>query len=414
MAFIHPFEGHLVAPEWAGAVVAPLYDSLTAEERRRYADRHPENYLNAMRTADEYASSDAPDLSALLKRNARFVRRYIEAGRFVARTSCVFVYRLAVGGHVQRGVVAEMSIGAYLDGRIKRHEFTRVVREDALAQYIDQVRAASVPVSLGYRADPRIGALMDMATQDAPAISLVTEDGVEHDIWAVGGANADALVGAFESVPSVYLTDGHHRCAATARFSTAGADARLLVVLFPDEELRILPYHRVVRDLGGHTTESFLARLAERFEVESLASGDTGAAQPRARGEFTVHVDGRWHRFRRAGNEAPPPEPADAIDAAILQAQVIGPLIGISDPRHDERLGYIAGTEAGAGTEGLDALERACREGWRAAFALHPTSMAELVAVADAGQVMPPKSTWFDPKPRAGFFMHDPLRLCAG
>jgi len=412
VAFIHPFEGHLVAPEWAGAVVAPLYDSLTPEERRRYADRHPENYLNAMRTADEYTSSDAPDLSALLKRNARFVRRYIEAGRFVARTPCVFVYRLAVGGHVQRGVVAEMSISAYLDGRIKRHEFTRVAREDALAQYIDQVRAASVPVSLGYRADARIGALMDIATQGSPAISLATEDGVEHDIWVVEDADADALLAAFESVPSVYLTDGHHRCAATARFSTPGADARLLVVLFPDEELRILPYHRVVRDLGGHTAESFLARLAERFEVEPRADGDPDAAPPRARGEFTVHVDGRWHRFRLAADEAPPPEPAAAIDAAILQARVIGPLLGISDPRNDERLGYIASAGAGAGTEELGALERACREGWHAAFALHPTSMAELVAVADAGQVMPPKSTWFDPKPRAGFFMHDPLRLC--
>ena len=406
MAFIHLFEGHLVAPEWAGAVVAPLYDSLTPEERRQYADRHPENYLNAMRTSDEYASIDAPDLSALLKRNARFVRRYIEAGRFVAQPSCVFVYRLAGGGHVQRGVVAEMSFNAYLDGRIKRHEFTRVAREDALAQYIDQVRTASVPVSLGYRADERIEALLDSATRGTPAISLTTEDGVEHDIWVVGDADAGAFVDAFESIPSAYLTDGHHRCAATARFSTAGAEARLLVVLFPDEELRILPYHRVVRDLGGQTAESFLARLSERFEVEPLPDGDTNAAQPRSRGEFAVHVDGRWYRFRLAGDEARPPEPAGAIDAAILQARVIGPLLGISDPRNDERLGYVAGTD------GLDSLERACREGWRAAFALHPTSMAELVAVADAGQVMPPKSTWFDPKPRAGFFMHDPLRLC--
>ena len=407
MAFIHPFEGHLVAPEWAGAVVAPPYDSLSPEERRHYADRHPENYLNAMRSIDEYASGEAPGLPALLKRNARFVRRYVEAGRFVAQPPCVLVYRLASHGHVQRGVVAEMSIRAYLDGRIRRHEFTRVAREDALAEYIDHVRTASSPVSLGYRADERIGERIDAATRGRPpSLSLTTEDGVEHEIWVVGDADADSLVDAFESVPTAYLTDGHHRCAATARFSTTGADARLLVVLFPDDELRILPYHRVVRDLGRHTTESFLARLSERFEVEPLPDGDAGAAPPRARGEFAVHVDGRWYRFRPAGSETRPPDPADAIDAAILQARVIGPLIGISDPRNDERLGYVAG----AG--GLAPLERACGEGWRAAFALHPTSMAELVAVADAGQVMPPKSTWFDPKPRSGFFMHDPLRLC--
>ena len=406
MAFIHPFEGHVVAPEWARAVVAPAYDSLTPEERRQYADRHPENYLNAMRSADEYASSEAPALSAILKRNARFVRRYVEAGRFVAQPPCLIVYRLASDGHVQRGVVAEMSIGAYLDGRIRRHEFTRVAREDALARYIDHVRTASSPVALAYRADEGIRERIDTATGAKPAVSLTTDDGVEHDIWVVSETDARALVDAFESVSSAYLTDGHHRCAATARFSTAGADARLLVVLFPHDELRILPYHRVVRDLGGHTTESFLARLSESFEVESLPGDDTGAAQPRTRGEFAVHVDGRWHRFRLTGNEARPPEPADSIDAAILQARVIGPLIGIPDPRNDERLGYMAG----AG--GLDPLERACREDWRAAFALHPTSMAELVAVADAGQVMPPKSTWFDPKPRSGFFMHDPLRLC--
>ena len=406
MAFIHPFEGYLVAPEWAGAVVAPPYDSLTPEERRRYADRHPENYLNVMRSAGEYASTDAPDLSALLERNARFVRRYVEAGRFVAQPPCLFVYRLASHGHVQRGVVAEMSIAAYLDGRIKRHEFTRVAREDALARYIDRVRTASSPVALAYRADKGIRERIDIATGARPAVSLTTDDGVEHDIWVVGGTDARALADAFESVPSAYLTDGHHRCAATARFSTAGADARLLVVLFPHDELRILPYHRVVRDLGGHTTESFLTRLSESFEVEPLPGDDTDAAQPRTRGEFAVHVDGRWYRFRLSGDEARPPEPADSIDAAILQARVIGPLIGIPDPRNDERLGYVAG----AG--GLDPLERACREGWRAAFALHPTSMAELVAVADAEQVMPPKSTWFDPKPRSGFFMHDPLRLC--
>ena len=407
MAFIHPFEGYLVAAGWAGAVVAPPYDSLTPEERRRHADTHPENYLNAMRSVEEYASDDAPDLPALLKRNARFVRRYLEAGRFVAQPPCVLVYRLASHGHVQRGVVAEMSIDAYLDGRIRRHEFTRVAREDALAAYIDRVRAASSPVSLAYRADDGIRERLDTVTATArPAISHVTEDGVEHDIRVLDGAQARSLIAAFDSVSTAYLTDGHHRCAATARFSTAGADARLLVVLFPDDELRILPYHRVVRDLGGHSTDAFLAGLAERFVVEPLPDRDPEAARPRARGEFALHVDGRWFRFRLPDEQARPPGPADAIDAAILQAQVIGPLVGVTDPRDDDRLGYVAGAQ------GLDSLERACREGWQAAFALHPTSMDELVAVADAGAVMPPKSTWFDPKPRSGFFFHDPLRLC--
>ena len=406
MAFIHPFEGYLVAAEWAGAVVAPLYDSLTPEERRRHADRHPENYLNAMRSVEEHASDQAPGAPVLLERNARFVRRYVEAGRFVAQAPCVFVYRLASDDHVQRGVVAEMPIDAYLDGRIRRHEFTRVAREDALARYIDHVRTASSPVSLAYRADDGIRSRLDTATQARPAVSHVTEDGVEHDIWVVEGADAHSLISAFDSVSTAYLTDGHHRCAATARFSTAGADVRLLVVLFPDDELRILPYHRVVRDLGRHSTESFLAVLSERFIVEPLPDGDIDTARPRARGEFAVRLDGRWLRFRLPDDQARPPGPADAIDAAILQARVIGPLLGVADPRDDERLGYVAGAD------GLEPLERACREGWRAGFALYPTSMEELVAVADAGQVMPPKSTWFDPKPRSGFFFHDPLRLC--
>ena len=406
MAFIHPFEGYLVTAQWAGAVVAPPYDSLTPAERRRHADSHPENYLNAMRSVEEYASDEAPGLSGLLKRNARFVRRYVEAGRFVSQPPCVFVYRLASQGHVQRGVVAEMPIATYLDGRIRRHEFTRVAREDALAEYIDHVRTASSPVSLAYRANDGIRQRLDAATQAPPAVSHTTEDGVDHDIWVIGGTDAHSLIGAFGPVSRAYITDGHHRCAATARFSTAGADARLLVVLFPDDELRILPYHRVVRDLGGHSTESFLARLSESFIVEPLPAGDPGDARPRARGEFAVHVDGQWFRFRLPDDQARPPGPADAIDAAILQARVIGPLLGITDPRDDERLGFAAG----AG--GLDQLERACREGWHAAFALYPTSMDELVAVADTGAVMPPKSTWFDPKPRSGFFFHDPLRLC--
>ena len=406
MAFIHPFEGSLVAAEWAGAVVAPPYDSLTPEERHRHADNHPENYLNAMRSVEGYPPEEAPSLSAVLRRNARFVRRYLESGRFVAQPPCVFVYRLASQGHVQRGVVAEMPIEAYLDGRIRRHEFTRVAREDALAQYIDHVRTASSPVSLAYRADDGIRNRLDAATRARPAVSHTTEDGVEHDIWVLDGTEARALLSAFEVVSTAYLTDGHHRCAATARFSTAGADARLLVVLFPDDELRILPYHRVVRDLGGHSTDSFLSRLCESFTVEPLADGGSDAARPRVRGEFAVHVDGRWLRFRLPDGESRPPDPADAIDAAILQARVMGPILGIADPRDDDRLGYVSGAD------GLDQLERACREGWRVAFALYPTSMDELVAVADAGRVMPPKSTWFDPKPRSGFFIHDPLRLC--
>ena len=406
MAFIHPFEGYLVAAEWVGAVVAPPFDSLTPEQRRRYADFHPESYLNAMRSVEEYASSHSPGLPALHEENVRFLRRCVDTGRFIAQPPSVLVYRLACRGHVQRGVVAEMPIGAYLDGRIKRHEFTRVAREDALAEYIDRVRTASSPVSLAYRANDEIRNRLDAATRTPSAVSHTTEDGVEHDIWVLDGADADSLIAAFDPASIAYITDGHHRCAATARFSTAGADARLLVALFPDDELRILPYHRVVRDLGQHSTESFLARLAEEFIVEPLPPGDPEAARPRAPGEFAVHVDSRWIRFRLARNQPPPPDPAVAIDAAILQARILEPVLGITDPRDDERLGYVAGAD------GLEQLERACRDGWRAAFALYPTSMDELRAVADAGSVMPPKSTWFDPKPRSGFFFHNPLRQC--
>ena len=190
MAFIHPFEGYLVAPDRAGAVVAPPYDSLSADERRRHADTHPESYLNAMRSLEEYASVGAPSLSTLLDGNARFLRRCIDEGRFVAQSACVFVYRLACSGHVQRGVVAEMSIGAYLDGRIKRHEFTRVAREDALAEYIDHVRAASSPVCLAYRADDGIRTRLDLATRAPSDISYTSTDGVVHDIWMLGGADA--------------------------------------------------------------------------------------------------------------------------------------------------------------------------------------------------------------------------------
>ena len=421
MSFIHPFEGYLVAAERAGAVVAPSYDALTAEERRRYADAHPENYMNAMRSVEEYASDPAPGREALFERNTHFLRRCIDEGVFVAQPPCILVYRLSCRGHVQRGVVAEMPIGAYLGGRIKPHELTHAAREDALAAYIEHVRAASSPVCLAYRADAGIRARMDAATCSRPAVSHTSGDGVEHDVWVLHGMEADAFVAAFDRVSGAYLTDGHHRCAATARFSSDGADARLLVALFPDDELRILPYHRVVRDLGPHSFESFLARLAGEFIVEPVeppaggGSKTEGAraeraesAQPRARGEFAVHLDGRWLRFRLPGGEAPPGNPADAVDAAILQARVLGPMLGITDPRNDDRL------ECVAGSGGLDELEHACRDGrWRAAFALHPTSMDELVAVADAGATMPPKSTWFDPKPRSGLFLHDPLRLCA-
>ncbi|MBF2758975.1 MAG: DUF1015 domain-containing protein [Ectothiorhodospiraceae bacterium AqS1] len=452
MSFIRPFEGYLVAPARAAEIVAPPSDTMTPLERRRCADANPRSYLNAMRDAFDAdvesetaaaSDSDAGERAAILEGNRCFVQGCIERRDFLAQPPSLFVYRLRRGDHSQHGVVAEIALESLRQGRIKRHEHTRLSREAALAAYIERVRFASSPVCLAFPSKndhgAAIRAMIEARTRQEPLISHSDPEGVSHTIWRIEGRPAQDLIRAFERIPELYITDGHHRCAALERAageSRGSNEARLLAALFPAEEMRILPYHRLLRDLGPHfdsRPDELLRQLAwlganSGEDTDDIAAPDEATprplsarqAHPKKPGEYALFLDGHWYRLsfppspdRAAASSAgieKGEDPARMLDASILQREILGPIFGIEDPRSDPRLGYIAAKALEEEGEGMAHLADACRSGWRAAIALHAVAMGDLIRVADAGAVMPPKSTWFDPKPRSGFFLHRPLR----
>ena len=408
MPALRPFSAWLVDPAFAAEVVAPAYDSLTPQERYAFAEAHPRSYLNAMRSLEEFPAERRPTLDSLLAANAESLERFLAAGCFRHREEPgLYLYRMETGEKAQTGVVGEVSVEEYRGGLLKKHENTRSDREDRLARYLYRVGVASSPVSLAYRQDDAIDDLVAAEAERPPALAYDAEDGVRHSIWRIEDEDCNArLAEAFAAIPCAYLTDGHHRCAATARYAArreeenpahTGEEAYnfILAALFPHDQLHIHPFNRCVRDLDGTRPEAFLESLRDVFDVTPIESRALRSDEP---GCLSMRLDeGSYHLRARA--EIVPDDPAGALDVNILQERILRPLLGIEDPRSDPRLDYRPGV--------FDAqsLERLREEGWRLAFATCPPSIEALMAVADAGATMPPKSTFFVPKLRSGIFV---------
>ena len=412
MPAVRPFDGYFVDPAWANEVVSPAYDSLTPAERHQFALANPRNYLNAMRSLEEFPEDACPELCELLASNATTLKRFIDDGAFVHQPRrCLYFYRMEFDRAVQTGVVGEVSIREYDEGELKIHEHTRSDREDRLVRYLEVVGAASSPVCLAYRQSDAIDAIVDELAAAPPALELGADDGVLHTVWRIDDEEGiAALVDLFAAVPSAYLTDGHHRSAAASRYAaqrragnpdhSAGESyERLLVALFPHDQLHIHPYNRCVKDLDGHSAEAFLDELAKRFHVEALPSEHRAVVEPGERGQFGMRLDEAWYRLTVRAGLIPAEDPAASLDVNILQGLLLEPALGITDPRSDPRLDYVPGNLEPA------TLERLRGTGWRLAFASYPASIEELMAVVDAGEVMPPKSTFFAPKLRSGIFL---------
>ncbi len=408
MPALRPFAAWLVDPAFAADVVAPAYDSLTPNERYEYAQAHPRSYLNAMRALEEFPPERRPSLDALLAANGQSLERFLGDGFFRYHgESCFYLYRMEMDGDVQTGVVGEVSVDEYRGGLLKKHENTRSDREDRLAHYLYRVGAASSPVSLAYRQNDAIDVLVEAETERPPALVYDADDGVRHSVWRIDGPRRNArLAQAFADIPCAYLTDGHHRCAATARYAAwreeenpkhSGEEAynHILAALFPHDQLRIHPFNRCVRDLDGARPEDFLKSLGDAFDVTPIADGALRCDEP---GGFAMRLDERSYRLR-ARPGIVPDDPAGSLDVNILQERILRPLLGIEDPRAEPRLDYRPGDFDAA------SLARLREEGWRLAFATCPPSIEALMAVADAGETMPPKSTFFVPKLRSGIFV---------
>jgi uncharacterized protein (DUF1015 family) len=395
MTLIRPFRGLRPRPDTAADVAAPPYDVLSSDEARQRAAGHPRSFLHVSKAEIDLPPDTDPYDPAVYRTAADNLRRLVDDGVLQRDpTPCYYAYRLSTGSTVKTGLVVAASVNAYVEQRIRRHEFTRPDKETDRVRQIEALSAQTGPVMLAYPGAAEVDDLLARAASGAPD-SDVMLDGVRHQVWPVAMPDTvDRLTRLFDAMPALYIADGHHRSAAAARVAESrrehGTDAwqGFLAVAFPHHAMRIMDYNRVVADLAGMDAEGFLSRLRERLAVTPV---DT-PVRPRRRGEFGVYLPGRWYRVVVPAETIPTDDPIARLDVSLLSDLVLAPILGIHDLRRDKRIDFVGGIR------GLPELERRVAGGMAAAFALHPTSMEDLMAVADRGDVMPPKSTWFEPK----------------
>lgn len=410
MHLIRPFAGLRPAPNRAADVTAPPYDVLSTEEARVRAAGKPWSFLHISKPEIDLPEGTDPYAPEVYAKAAENLKKQIDAGILTRDAApCYYAYRLVMGGHSQTGLVAAASVAEYDVNRIRKHEFTRPDKEDDRVRQIDALNAQTGPVLLAYPAAPEVDAILAEATAGAPDADVTADDGIRHTIWVIRDATAiEKLTRAFDAMPAIYIADGHHRSAAASRVAAARQAANpahtgeesynyFLSVIFPHHEMKIMDYNRVIKDLNGLSAEDFLARIGQDFAVEKSPA----QVKPGKPGEFGMYLGGRWYRLAIRPELIPLNDPVARLDVSLLQNNLIAPVLGIQDPRRDKRIDFVGGIR------GLGELEKRVDSGEMAvAFALFPTRMEDLMAVADAGEVMPPKSTWFEPKLADGLVSH--------
>jgi uncharacterized protein (DUF1015 family) len=408
MNLIQPFAALRPAPGRASDVVAPPYDVLSTEEARLRAQGRPWSFLHISKPEIDLPPGTDPYAPEVYAKAADNLRRMIAAGVLVRDPApCYYAYRIVMGQHEQTGLVAAASVADYDTNRIRKHEYTRPDKEDDRVRQIDALDAQTGPVLLAYPAAPEVDAILAAAVADE-AEADAELDGVRHTLWAIRDAATLArLTAAFNAMKALYIADGHHRSASASRIAAARRSANpehrgdepynfFLSVIFPAHQMRIMDYNRVVTDLNGLSAAGFLERIGEAFSVEAAP----GAVSPERPGTFGLYLDGRWYRLA-IRPDLIPADPVGRLDVSLLQNNLIAPVLGIADPRRDKRIDFVGGIR------GLTELEMRVNSGEMAlALSLHPTRMEDLIAVADANEVMPPKSTWFEPKLADGLASH--------
>lgn len=402
MPEVKPFAALRPRPELADRICELPYDVLSSEEARQQAQANPLSFFHVSKPEIDLPPGTEFDAPAVYEQGRRSFTRLITEGALVPdRHPCFYLYRQIMGRHSQIGIVGVASCADYRAGAIKKHELTRVDKENDRVRHIDALNAQTGPAFLVYRADPELAQLVARRTLAAPAIDFTAPDGIRHSAWVVDTAvDMSAIESAFAGMSSLYIADGHHRTAAASRVDQArrgqGGSSHFLAVLFPHDQLQILPYHRVLKDLPRTADVPLLERLAQVLEP---APGPTD--QPAAKHEVSLYFQGRWERLRFRANLTQAADPVEQLDVSLLQRQVLEPVFGITDPRTSDRIDFVGGIR---GTAELERLVDTGRAG--CAFALAPTSIEDLIAIADRGGIMPPKSTWFEPKLRDALFCH--------
>ncbi len=400
MPLITPFAGLRPKQEFAKDVVAPPYDVLNTEEARERVIGRPRSFLHISKPEIDLPVGTDPFDAAVYAKGAENLNNLVAEGVLFRDSSpCYYVYKLVMGDHQQYGLVAAASVADYDTNRIRKHEFTRPEKEDDRVRQIDALNAQTGPVFLTYRHNKVIDDIVSEVCKTTPEYDLTADDGVQHTIWVVNDSSLiKTITTTFDAMDCLYIADGHHRSAAASRVaaqrkSNNGSDDAtydyFLSVIFPDNQMQILDYNRVISDLNGLDTTTFLDKVSENFEVKASDS----AFKPAAAKTFGMYLAGRWYQLTLKDALYPTDDPVARLDVSLLQNHLITPVLGIDDPRRDKRIDFVGGIR------GLKELEKRVDSGEMAvAFALYPTSLDALMAVADADEVMPPKSTWFEPK----------------
>lgn len=409
MAKIRPFAAYRPAPGLESRIAALPYDVYNRKEACRAVSENPDSFLAIDRAETGFDDSVDTYAPEVYRRAASLLEAWIAEGRFVQDSApCYYLYEQIWKGRSQTGIVACASIDDYLENIVKKHENTRADKEQDRIRHVDACNMQTGPIFLTYRGDRTLREITEEVKGGPPACDFTSEDGIVHRVWVIEDRETVRTVyEAFARIPAVYIADGHHRCASAVKVGLKRREEfpeytgeeefnYFLAVLFPDEELRILDYNRVVKDLNGHSVEEFLEKVSEHFMIEK-AGGQ--AFSPEKKGVFGMYLEDSWYRLT-AREEIRSEDPVKGLDVSLLQDYLLEPVLGIRDPRTDERIDFVGGIR------GLSELERRVHTDCRVAFALHPTSMAELERVADEGRLMPPKSTWFEPKLRSGLFLH--------
>ena len=412
MAVIKPFISIRPSQGKAAQIAALPYDVYNREEAVKIVKAQPESFLGIDRAETHFdAAVDTYD-EVVYEKARELLWARVEKGDFIREEKkCYYIYELTMNGRVQTGIVACASIDDYKNNVIKKHENTRAEKELDRIHHVDTCSAQTGPIFLAYRANTVINEVIAQVKANEAEYDFTSDDGIRHRVFVISeDSQIEAIEGAFAKIQEIYIADGHHRCASAVNVGERRRQAHpeytgeeefntFLSVLFPDEELYIMDYNRVLKDLNGYTAEAFLKEVEQRFEVTDIT--DCEEKHPTEKGMFVMYLEGHWYCCKIRLEDIPADDPVKSLDVSLLQDLLLQPVLGIDDPKTNARIDFVGGIR------GLDELVKRCEEDCAVAFAMYPTSIQELFDVADAGLLMPPKSTWFEPKLRSGLFIHE-------
>lgn len=410
MAIIKPFAAIRPEAGKADKIAALPYDVYNREEAKEVVKKNPLSFLKIDRAETQFDDSVNTYDERVYTKAHDMLWEMVEDGSFVREEQpCYYIYELTMNGRTQTGITACASIDDYAQGIIKKHENTRADKEADRIHHVDSCNAQTGPIFLAYRSNREINDVVEQVKKETPLYDFVAEDGIRHRVWVIHKAeDIQTIEAAFASIGEIYIADGHHRAASAVRVGFLRREAHpnysgdeefnyFLSVLFPDDQLMIMDYNRVVKDLNGMNTETFLEKIQSLFEV---SEGSESQIRPEKKGEFSMYLEDKWYLCKiKAANQSE--DPVGGLDVSLLQELLLAPVLGIGDPKTDKRIDFVGGIR------GLQELERRVHTDCAVAFAMYPTSIGELFDVADAGLLMPPKSTWFEPKLRSGLFIHE-------